>query len=271
MSEIILSNDKLPDLTNWDNTRKVLRSVSHLVKHIQVKFIKPKSIHLEHSISINKDGINTDELHEDLGRLVFNYRLGEIYLENSSKEKKFLLNLQDQSLNSLTEKLLSEFKDLGHPIELNREELTDSNIFDFNTEQTSLAADILWYFYSALARFKSSLFGTMSPLVLWSHHFDFAFLYFPDPNKQTEQDSHMCFGLAPTLDENYNNPYAYFYAWDGPNKKYVKTEVGLPENVSWQTHYTVLKYDDLREKDDPAKFFEDHYKKLFDLHISKLS
>ena len=270
MSELIMSSNKLPDITNWSKTRVALRSASHLIKHIQVKFIESKSMQLEHGISINKNGVYTDNL-GDLGRLFFNFRSGEIYLENYSKEKVFSIDIKGKNISSLTSEIKSKFKDLGKDIILDSDELKGTESFEFPSDDSNRAADILWYFYSALARFRSKLFGAMSPVVMWTHHFDFAFVFFTSPEKRTEQDSHMCFGFAPTLDESYKNPYAYFYAWDGPKKEYVKVEEDLPENVSWNKTFTVLKYDDVKKDEHPAEFFEDHFMKLFDLHVSKLS
>ena len=103
--------------------------------------------------------------------------------------------------------------------------------------------------YTALARFRAKLCGHLSPIVLWPHHFDMAFLHFPGPGADERSDSHLAFGFAPFSD-GFDRPYLYAYAWS-PAAGYVDVPVKSPARAN-KEGYTGLyaAYDDLRTETD---------------------
>ena len=100
--------------------------------------------------------------------------------------------------------------------------------------------------YTALARFRTRLDGFMTPLVLWPHHFDMGFIWFPEDGTDERADPHVSFGFAPFSD-GLERPYLYAYAWSQATG-YVQASVSAPAQAI-TAGYTGLyaPYDDLRE------------------------
>ena len=66
--------------------------------------------------------------------------------------------------------------------------------------------------FTALAKFRAKLNGCMTPLVLWPHHFDLAFIWFANDSMDEHSDSHIAYGFAP-FSPGLERPYFYAYAW----------------------------------------------------------
>ena len=69
--------------------------------------------------------------------------------------------------------------------------------------------------YTDLARFRAKLRGFMTPLVLWPHHFDLAFIWFPTDKTDEQSDPQIAYGFAP-CSPGLERPYFYAYAWSEP-------------------------------------------------------
>ena len=116
----------------------------------------------------------------------------------------------------------------------------------------ALARDYLFALdrlYTALARFRARLGGYMTPLVLWPHHFDMGFIWFPGPGSDEHADPQISYGFAPFSD-GLERPYIYAYAWSKATG-YIQVEVDAPAQAITEG-YTGLyvAYDDLREASD---------------------
>lgn len=253
-------NLELPKLDNWNSTRDSLKKVSHIIKEIRKTLIESQPISLEHSVNIYPKGIFADL--GNIGNLYYNYAKGQLTLKKSNK-LVFSFSIENKSSDFIIDSLENSFNDIGTTLKLDRSSISGSEPHSIENTLAKDYSKVVWKLYSALARVKAQLFGVMSPIVLWTHHFDFAFLYFTT-DKRTESDPSIALGFAPYSD-GIERPYLYMYAWDG--KAYVSVEENnLPKLSKWWDKGwkgAILMYDDLIGLDNPIKIIEDFYLQLY--------
>jgi hypothetical protein len=96
----------------------------------------------------------------------------------------------------------------------------------------------------------------MSPIVIWPHHFDMAFIWFTTENMDEHKAPHLAIGFAPFSD-GLNRPYFYGYGWS-QETGYVQVELDPPAQAITEA-YTGLyaEYDTLRTEDNMNQIIED--------------
>lgn len=115
-------------------------------------------------------------------------------------------------------------------------------------------AGVQYRMYTAVARFRARLRGTLSPLVVWPHHFDLSFLTFQGADVDDYQP-HVNIGFAPYSD-GLDQPYFYAYAYPYPDEYDVPT---LPTGAVWYTSGwtgVVIPYDTLAAQSDAEAYVE---------------
>ena len=144
--------------------------------------------------------------------------------------------------------VLDKFASLSITIEPSMKHITHDEPFDVDMSLAQDYATAMDAIYTALARFRAKLSGGMSPLVMWPHHFDMAFMWFATMDMNEHQDPHMAIGFAPFSD-GIDRPYFYGYGWS-KDTGYVQVELDPPAQAITEG-YTGLyaEYDTLREED----------------------
>lgn len=236
----------LPSLENWDSTREGLHQVALVLSAIKVSCVEPQRNSLQYSLSVTPGGLSTSRLNVG-GELRFD--IAELQLNYSRDGRKdFEIDVGGCDQRSLIDDVVGGFASLGIEISPSRGHIRHSRRLEI---EPGLAADYLTVLdtaYAALARLRARLSGWLSPLVLWAHHFDLAFLWFSGASMDEHRDPHLAFGFAP-CSPGLARPYFYAYGWSA-TAGYLELPVSGPARAETGS-YTGLYagYDDLDRGD----------------------
>jgi hypothetical protein len=139
---------------------------------------------------------------------------------------------------------------LGHPVTFRRDKLAGDAVLAVDPDQAAGYARALYTIADTIARFRATLPGETSPLIVWPHGFDLSFLWFAT-ERASEDAPHMAFGFSP-YSAGLARPYFYTYAYPVPEGM---LNLRLPPLTRWQTEGwtgTVTAYDDLTAMPDFA-------------------
>ncbi len=236
-----------PPLEHWDATRAGLHRAAQVIGAVKVASIARQPNHLHHSLSVVPQGLTTGVLPS--GTLTLDF--GAAALKFDAPGKRFTLPLAGHSRASLATALLVQLTIAGHTVPLDHTALTDTEPLEVDLRTGAEYAQVLYRVFTVMARFRARLYGMLSPLVLWQHHFDLSFLWFAGADD--ENQPHLNFGFAP---ESPGLPRPYFYAYAYPLPDGF-TPPALPMPARWVAESwrgVVLDYDTLRaEQADDAR------------------
>ena len=237
----------LPTLANWEATRDALHQIALVVGAVRVACIDPLPNDLQFSLDVTSTGLSTGRMRCG-GFLDFDFAEGRLTFSRC-ESVVFTLDATGFSQQSLARRLLNLFGDCGYSIDPSMKHITHDSIFAIDPDIAADYMTTLDAIHTALARFRAKLGGWMSPLVLWPHHFDMAFIYFPTSGIDEHSDPQIAFGFAP-FSPGLERPYIYAYAWSEPTG-YAQVPLDAPA-VAITEGYTGLyaAYDDLREQHD---------------------
>lgn len=200
----------LPALARWENTRDALHQIAQVAGAIRVAGSDRLPNDLQFSLDVTATGISTTrmrcgcELHFDFETLQLKFLRGDCVV--------FCLDVVGQSQITLFRRLLACFADCGCAIQPARKHITGETAFEIDRDLAQSYALALNAAFTALARFRAKLRGFMTPLVLWPHHFDLAFIWFPTEQTDEQRDPQIAYGFAP-FSPGLDRPYFYAYAW----------------------------------------------------------
>jgi hypothetical protein len=150
---------------------------------------------------------------------------------------------------------------LGHPFPPTREDLTSQQPLRIDPVQSADYAQALYRIFTAAARFRAGLVGSMTPIVVWPEHFDLSFLWFAT-DVADDQHPHMNFGFAPFADD-IDRPYLYTYAYPMPDDF---EQLSPPNGAGWHTagwQGAIFPYDALAAENDPEARVEAFYSESY--------
>jgi len=230
----------------WATTRDSLHRASQVVGAVQKAMIDPLPNALHLSLFITPDGLITRQF-ADGQSILLDFRNIAVRLLDPSGKQSASWMLSTVSPRTLTGELASK---LG--LSLTND---DDGLLTVNRSDADNYAIMLYRIYSAFARFKARLSGMMSPIVIWTHHFDLSFVWFTGNEADEHNAPHINFGFAPHSD-GFEMPYIYVYGWS-PEENYVKIDPPAPAKWHDKTFTgVVLNYETLSSYVDPSAMIE---------------
>lgn len=200
----------LPALIKWDGTRDALHQIALVMGAIRVACADPKPNDLHFSLEVSAGDLSTGEmtcggaLHFDFEMLRLSYAIGE--------NSVFSLEIEGQSQISLMRRMLAAIGEIGGRSQPSMKRITSDKPFAIDRAQAAAYARTMRAVFTTLAKFRAKLSGSMTPLVLWPHHFDLAFIWFATARTNEQSDPHIAYGFAP-FSPGLARPYIYAYAW----------------------------------------------------------
>ena len=238
---------RLPALDNWDTTRDTLHQVALVLGAVRVGAVDPLPNDLHFSLDMTARGPTTSELRVG-GELQFRIADMEVVYAHDGVDG-FALDIAGHTQKSLLQAVTAGFDARGIAVEPALKHITFDIPLDFDHTLASDYLRVLDVAHTALARFRARLSGNLSPLALWPHHFDLAFLLFPGAGHDERKDPQLAFGFA-LFSDGWDRPYVYAYGWS-QEAGYVDIPVVSPAQAV-SDGYTGLyaAYDDLRSLSD---------------------
>ncbi len=234
----------LPALTQWETTRDHLHQVAQILGKIRKAHVPAQPNALHWSLQVVPEGLTTGTT--KIGTLTLNFAEGAvIYAGDDGASERYALDDADamDDLEQLIPTVPTTLEGTMHlPVVVEKTYAVDA----------ALAADYaqaLWAIFTAVARFRARLSGTMTPLVVWPHHFDLSMLWFAGGEADEHHKAHLNFGFAP-FSEGFSRPYLYVYAWPMPDGL---AQLALPTPARWYTGAwsgVVIDYDSIRDDAD---------------------
>ncbi|MEQ8676706.1 MAG: DUF5996 family protein [Aggregatilineales bacterium] len=248
------------DMAEWQSTRTSLHQAAEVVGKVRKAMIDPLPNALHLSLHIVPEGLSTARLSDDT-TLVLDIKEALVKRLNPEGRISETWLLADYTQQSLASTLATAFEiDISaegdEPLKINTRVGVDYAIF-------------LYRVYTAFARFRATLFGTMSPVVVWTHHFDLSFVWFTGNEPDEHNKAHINFGFAPFSD-GVDLPYIYMYGWS-PEGGYAMIEPAFP--VKFQTEgFTgaVIDYEALRRFGQPEAMIESELNAIYRQFRAKL-
>lgn len=243
----------LSTLQNWESTRQTLHQAAQVIGGIKKVSVQPLLNYAHLGLYVTKDGLTTGSL-SDGGELLLNFITSSV-VYTCPKGDVSTVPLQDHSQSSLTESVLKVMADAGHPAaNVDRASLDDQTLFALNPTIAADYQEALYAIYTAIARFRARLFGSVSPVIVFPHGFDLSFLWFKRGSEE-RTDPHLNFGFSPGS-AGFPRPYIYSYASPLPEGYF---DVTLPAPArftrdSWKG--IVIDYDTLVSESDPETVIE---------------
>jgi hypothetical protein len=237
---------RFPQLEDWVPTCNSLHRAAQVLGSISKTLLprQPNALHL--SLEVVPQGIATRKL-PDSSRIVLNFVDRAVdYHHKDGAIGRVMLN--DTTPYMLMVGLVSEMATVPELTGLLDSSQENNQPLSVNLDQAANFARVLNAIHDVFMDFRSTISeGAMTPLVVWPHHFDLSFLWFPGGSPDEESQPHMNFGFAPLGDE----PYVYVYGWPMPEDF---RDIALPAHVHWNTAGwvgAVLPYSALVQTDDP--------------------
>ncbi|MCY4063722.1 MAG: DUF5996 family protein [Chloroflexi bacterium] len=234
----------LPALSNWEATRDALHQIALVMGAVRVACSDRLPNDLHFSLDVINDGISTAELNCG-GVLQFNVEDLQLTFTRGGR-RVFTLDVAGHSQISLMTQFLDHLDDGGCSVQPSLKHIASDAPFAIDRVQALDYDSTLRAVFTALARFRAKLSGCVTPLVLWPHHFDLAFIWFATDGMDEHSDPQIAFGFAP-FSPGLERPYFYAYAWSQPTG-YLQLPLAAPAQALSEP-YTGLyaPYDALRD------------------------
>jgi hypothetical protein len=254
----------LPALSQWDTTRDSLHRASQIVGLARKAFLPPQPNALHLALFVNDKGLTTGVLPDGSE---FTLDFINLRVEMRSGDTLTLLPLARYHYHALRIALMSAMPTLRHPVNLLLPMERDAKPFELNADHARDYAAALNTIYTALARFRARLLGSMTPLVVWPHGFDLSFLYFADRPPDEHTEPHLNFGFSP-FSAGFPRPYLYAYISPLPAGRIGKP---LPAPARWHEgtwkgvvmDYDLLVNDPTAGEDSPESMIESRLMDIF--------
>ncbi len=266
----------LPSLDNAQPTLHALAAVTRLLGAVRILAFERQPNFLHLGMKIVPEGLSTDvlptggEIRLDMRQLALVYQPGQgeaqsILIEGQAQAALLETLLRAIYANELAALFPHEADEtytgaafraapnLVNHGKLNAEFFTDVTPLHFDAQSSSDYAKALDSIFSAVARFRARLYGSMTPVVVWNEHFDLSFVWFAADTD--ENHAHLNFGFAP-YSTGIDEPYLYAYAYPYPASY---TPPTLPPGARWQSEGwtgVVLPYAEIQRQPDPEAYLE---------------
>ena len=251
---------QLPFLFEWTSTRQSLHQAAQVVGAVRAAIAEPEPNWTHLGLRVVPNGLTTGKL-PDFGTLTLDFVIQSILFDPPDRDPVGF-SLARHTQITLAKAVAQGLEDLGYPVALNYDKLTGEGSFDINPVPATDYAKILVAMDSILGDFRTSLPGEKSRLIVWSHGFDLAFLWFATEDA-TEEAPHMGFGFSPHS-AGLDRPYLYTYPYPVPDDV---TDLNLPPITRWYTESwtgTITDYDQVIRQQDSIALIEDVLQTMFD-------
>jgi hypothetical protein len=253
---------EFPDLsgTDWQATRDSMKRYSQVVGKVR-RALAARERHWWHvALRVGVAGATTAPIPAgpDCVELLLDFQRHCLRIADNrggSVEQA----LHGQSAAALWDSVSAALAGLGVQTRIERSQFDDTPlVYDKASAQRLWRAFLRAHL--VLDRFRSGLGQATSPLLLWPHNFDLAFLWFSgrkvagyDPEDEEHADEQMNFGFEPG-DAGIEEPYFYVTAYPMPDGL---EHIALPAGAYWQrTGWmgAVLPYAALRATEEPSTY-----------------
>ncbi|MCY4465272.1 MAG: DUF5996 family protein [Chloroflexi bacterium] len=243
----------LPALLDWDDTRDALHQVALVLSAIRVAASDKLPNDLQFSLRVTSSGFSTGELPTGATLSFETSALQLLYVRDWLRV--FTLGLPEHTPQTLLRALTRGFRRSGFEIEPASKHSNAGLALAIDPQQANAYARALHSLAAVLATVREKLGGSATPVVLWAHHFDLGFLWFPGGGSDERRDAQIAFGFAPSS-PGLPRPYIYAYAWSQPTG-YLQLPL-VPPAIANTQGYTGLyaAYDDLRKLEEPRQAIE---------------
>lgn len=265
----------LPALIGWEATGQSLHNSARLLGAIRQLMFKPMPNYLHLALKIEPFALSTDTLPGG-SKVILNFHSVQVEIHRGDEVVGFplanhnvvslfeavLQSLKDSELadvlkgaGSLTDQYVTALSAKGIDVSGLKALLADQSPLVVDSQ---LARDFGHAFdsiFTGIARFRAHLNGSMTPVVVWPHHFDISFLWFAT-DKADENAPHVNFGFSPP-GSDIDDHYLYAYAYPMPEGIDLPD---LPTPAYWHTEGwkgVVLKYKAIADAANPELYVED--------------
>jgi Family of unknown function (DUF5996) len=242
---------KLSSLVGWEATRDGLHRASQVLGAARVAGVSALPNDLQYSLEVIGEGVSTGALDNGV-ELRLDYGDGLVRVLDGQRSLA-TVSLAGQSQVSLLDVLLEQLTAAGKPLEPSRKKILHEEPLVVDRAVAGRYAGVQHRLADALRSFREGLSGARTPVVLWPHHFDVAFLRFTTDGTDEHKHPQLGTGFAPQS-EGFPDPYLYVYAWPMPDG--LDAVEPLPKPARWVTEgFTgaVVDYADLAKVDDPER------------------
>jgi hypothetical protein len=247
----------------WEQTRDTLHQAAQVLSAVRVGSVPPLPNALRHSLTVTSYGVRTTPLAWG-GELRLKFTGTLEYVEQ--QEVRWQLALEQYTQTTLLEEVLRRLREQGQSVVPYTAAIQQTTPLLLNRESGRVLAYTLDRIYTGMARFRARLNGTLTPLVLWSHHFDVSFLYFGQ-GQDEQHDPHLNCGFA-LHSEGFAQPYFYLYAYPQPAGL---STITLPSPAYWYAEHwqgVVLDYAPLADSPMLEGVVEQKLSEIFEQMIS---
>ncbi|MGJ3241282.1 MAG: DUF5996 family protein [Anaerolineae bacterium] len=272
---------------NWQTTIQALHQATMLYGPIHNALRVHQNNYLHLPVFGTPDGLSSGQ-YANQAQLDLNFRDGTmIYSDSAGQQQVFSLadhtqaSLLDAVLEVMRADVLAEFfetrseqplinylldtirADESKTVFLQLDDVTGSQSLAHDRELATAYAEALDTVLTGVARFRARLGGHLTPIVVWSEHFDLSTLWFADP-EMDEHQTHINIGFAPYTPDLFDYPYLYAYLYPYPDG-FIPNN--LPSGAQWRTEGfkgVVVPYDALVKAHDPIELVEHLSRDIFD-------
>jgi hypothetical protein len=252
---------QLPFLYEWTTTRQSLHQAAQVIGAVRAAVAEPEPSGTHLGLRVVPEGLTTGKL-PDLGVMTLDFTTQAILFDSLDRDPVGF-SLARHTQITLAEAVANGLEALGRPIELNYDKLSGEDVFDINPVSAVDYARILAAMNDILGAFRKRLHGKKTPLIVWPHGFDLAFLWFAT-EVASEKAAHMGFGFSP-YSTGLERPHLYTYPYPVPDDL---TLLDLPPFTRWYTENwtgTVTDYDHVARQHEPAPIISNVLNEIFNI------
>ncbi|MGB0384569.1 MAG: DUF5996 family protein [Ardenticatenaceae bacterium] len=256
-------------LASWQATYETLALYGKLVGKVR-RALTPKQKHWWHiSLRAGATGLTTTpipagaEADAHTFEMLLDLTNHQLVITNSSGEQS-KTPLEGQSIADFCDETLNALAAMGIQPDMERSLFSDTAPRVYDPAAVARYWGVLSQIDLIFKEFKGALRRETSPVQLWPHHFDHAFLWFSgrlvpsyDPENEEYADEQMNFGFVPG-DDTYPDPYFYVTAYPAPEGF---SQQPLPKDAFWrQEGWTgaIMMYDALVGAQTPKQKLLDY-------------
>lgn len=237
---------KLPLLIYEDllPTRNYLQDITLVLSSMQRAFLPQDSHDWHYGLEVSMRGISTQQfmIGNEPTRMLLDLVRNKVRIGDTN------WSLEEYAAPEIIKNIRVWLEARGISVALEQPKFSSHSLF--NEGQAGRYADSLWWLDARFRNLKDTLQqGSISPILLYAHHFDLSLVWFPHSDERQ-------LGLGySTGDDTIAEPYLYLTMY--PLHADFGT-IELPDAAHWQTqgfHGAVLTYAALQASPSPESLF----------------